>query len=84
MQSASLESTRSVPENISTDLFCDGFNTLGFLCDVDEPRAVSASLMQPSIDRETWSTPSSSSEFLILGHLIVLRLVTYFPRVSEK
>ena len=42
--------------------------------------ADSASLMQPSIDRET---PSSSSELLIiLGRLKVLRSVKYFPRVD--
>ena len=40
--------------------------------------------MHPFIDRETQSTPSSSSELLILGCLIDLRLVTYFPRVLEK
>ena len=73
MQRVSLESTRSIPESISPDRFCGGFNTSGFCCDVDEPMADSASLMQPSIDRETRSTPPSSFEFLILGHLIVLR-----------
>ena len=83
MQSASLEFTRSIPESISLDLFYGGFNTSRFCCDVDELRTVSVSLVQPSIDRETRFTPSSSSEFLILGRLIVLRCVKYFPRVLE-
>ena len=74
MQSLSLESTRSIPKSISPDRCFGGFNTSGFCCDVDEPMADSASLMQPSIDRETRSTPSSSSELLmILGRLIDLR-----------
>ena len=84
MQSASLESTRSITESISPDHSFGGFNASGFCRDVDEPRVDSASLMQPSIDRETRFTPSSSSELLILGRLIVLRQVKYFPRVSEK
>jgi hypothetical protein len=72
MQSVSFEFTRSTPESMSPDLFCGGFNASGLCCDVDEPRAFSVILMQPSIDRETRFTPSSSSEFLILGRLIVL------------
>jgi len=84
MQLASLESTRLIPESISPDLFYGGFNTSGFCCDVDEPRADSVSLMLPFIDHETRSTPSSSSELLIFGRLIVFRSVTYFPRVSNK
>ena len=67
MQSMSLESTRSTPESISPDRSCGGFNASGFCCVFDEPRADSASLMHPSIDRETRSTPSSSSELSILG-----------------
>ena len=73
MQSMSFEFTRSIPESISPDLFCGGFNTSGFCYDIDEPRAVSASLMQSSIDHETRLTPWSNSEFLILGRLIILR-----------
>ena len=84
MQLASIESTRSIPESISPDLFCGGFNTSGFCCDVDKPMADSASLMLPSIDRETRSTPPSSSELLIFGRLSDLRQVKYFPRVTEK
>ena len=84
MQSTSVESTRSTPESISPDRSCGGFNAFGLCCVFDEPRADSASFMHPFIDRETRSTPSSSSELLILGRLIDLRSVTYFPRVSEK
>ena len=83
-QSTSIESTRSIPECMSPNHFCGGFNASGFCRDVDEPMVDSASLMQPSIDRETRFTPSCSSELLILGRLIVLRQVKYFPRVSEK
>ena len=39
---------------------------------LDELRADSARLMQPSIDRETRSTPSSSSELTTFGRLIDL------------
>ena len=53
MQSASLESTRSIPESISPDRSFGGFNASRFCCDVDEPRVDSASLMQPLIDHET-------------------------------
>ena len=84
MQSPSLESIQSISESISPDLFCGGFNTSGFCCDVDGPMADSASLMEPFIDHETRSTPTSSSKLLILGRLIVFKSVTYFPRVSEK
>ena len=73
MQPMSLESTRSIPESISPDCSCGGFNVSGFCCVFYEPRADSASLMHPSIDRETRSTPSSSSELTILGRLIDLR-----------
>ena len=73
MQSASLESTRSIPESISPDRSFGGFNASGFCRDVDEPMVDSASLMQPYMDRETRYTPSRSSEFFILGRLIVLR-----------
>ena len=84
MQSASYESTRSISESISPDPSCGGFNASGLCHTLDEQRVDSVSLMHPSIDRETRSTPSSSSELLIFGHLIDLRLDTYFPRVSEK
>ena len=70
MQSISVESTQSIPENISPDRFGGGFNVSGFCYALDEPRAESANLMHPSIDRETRSTPSSSSELTILGRLI--------------
>ena len=73
MQSMSLESTRSIPESMSPDRSCGRFNFSGFCCILDEPRADSASLMHPSINRETQSTQSSSSELTILGHLIDLR-----------
>jgi len=73
MQSTSVESTRSTPESISPDRSGGGFNASGFCCIFDEPRADSASLMHPSIDHETRSTPSNSSELLILGRLIDLR-----------
>ena len=73
MQLMSLESTRSIPENISPDRSRGGFNVSGFCCVLDELRADSASLMHPSIDRETRSTPSSSSVLTILGRLIDLR-----------
>ena len=62
MQLMSLESTRSIPENISPDRSRGGFNVSGFCCVFGEPRADSASLIHPSIDRETRSTPLSSSE----------------------
>ena len=83
-RSMRLESTRSIPESISPDCSCGGFNASGFCCVLDEPRADSVSLMHPSIDRETQSTPMSSSELLILGRLIDLRFVRYFPRILEK
>jgi len=70
MQSMSVESTRSILENISLDRFGGGFNVFVCCCALDEPRADSASLMHPSIDRETLS---SSSELTILGRLIDLR-----------
>ena len=73
MQSMSLESTQSILESISPDRSCGGFNVSGFYCNFDEPRANSASLMHPSNDHETRSTPSSSCELRILGHLIDLR-----------
>ena len=73
MQSTSIESTRSTPESISHDHSDGGFNASGFCCPLDEPRKDSASLMHPSIGRETRSTPSSSSELLILGRFIDLR-----------
>ena len=73
MQSTSMESIRSIPESISPDRSCGGFDASGFCCDLDEPRADSVGLMHPSIDRETLSTPLSSSELLILGRLIDLR-----------
>ena len=73
MQSASLESTRSIPESISPDRSCGGFNASGFCYTLDEPRVDFTSLMHPFIDRETRSTPSSSSELLIFGRLIDLR-----------
>ena len=72
MQSTSVESTRPIPENMSLDRFDGGFSVSGFCCALDEPRADSASLMHPSIDRETQSTPLSSSELTILGRLIDL------------
>ena len=83
MQLASLESTRSIPESISPDHSFGWLNTYGFCCDVDEPMVDSASLMHPFIDRETRSTPSSSSELLIFGRFIVFRSVTYFHIFSE-
>ena len=67
MQSMSDESTRSIPENISPDCSGGGFNVSGLYYVLDEPRADSASLIHPSIDRKTLSTPSSSSELAILG-----------------
>ena len=73
MQSMSEESTRSIPENISPIREGRGFKVSGFYCVLDEPRADSASLIHPSIDRETRYTPSSSSELMVLGHLIDLR-----------
>ena len=73
MQSMSVESTQSIPDNILPDRFGGGFNVSGFCGALDGPRADSASLMHPSIDRETRSTLSSSSELTILGHLIDLR-----------
>ena len=73
MQSVSLESTRSIPESISLERSFGGFNASRFCHDADEPRVDSASLMHPSIDHETRSTPSSSSELLIFGRLIDLR-----------
>ena len=73
MQSMSVDLTRSILENISPDRSCGGFNVSRLCCALDEPRADSASLMHPSIDRETRSTPSSSSELTILGRLIDLR-----------
>ena len=73
MQSMSVESTRSTPESISLDRSSGGFSASGFCYVFDGPRADSASLMHPSIDRETRSTPSSSSELLILGRLVDLR-----------
>ena len=69
----SVESTQSMPENMSPKRLCRGFDVSGFCCVLDEPRADSASLMHPSIDRETRSTPLSSSELTILGRLIDLR-----------
>ena len=62
MQLASVESTQSIPESILPDRSCGVFNASGFCCGLDELRADSASLMHPSIDRETRSTPSSSSD----------------------
>ena len=53
MQSANIESTRSILESISPDRSCGGFNASGFCCDLDGPSADFASLMHPSIDRET-------------------------------
>ena len=73
MQSTSIESTRSTPESISPDCSSGGFNTSGFCCVLDEPRADYAILMHPSIDHETRSTPLNSSELFILGRLIDLR-----------
>ena len=73
MQLTSVESTRLTPGSISPDCSCGGFNASGFYCVFDEQRADSASLMHPSIDRETRSTPSSSSGLSILGRLIDLR-----------
>ena len=73
MQWVSLESTRSIPESISPARSCGGFSTFGFYCGIDEPRADSASLMHPCIDRETRSTPLSSSKLSIFGRLIDLR-----------
>ena len=73
MQSMSLESIQSIPESMSLDHSCGGFNASGFCCVLDGPRADSASLIHPSIDRETRSTPSSSSELTTLGCLIDLR-----------
>ena len=73
MQSTSLESTRSTPGSMLPDRSSGGFDASGFCCGLDEPKADSASLMHPSMDRETRSTPSSSSELLILGRLIDLR-----------
>ena len=67
------ESTRSIPENMSRIWECHGFEVSGFLCVLDESRADSASLIHPSIDRETRSTLSSSSELTTLGRLIDLR-----------
>ena len=73
MESMSLESTQSIPENMLPDRSCGGFNVSEFCWIFYEPKADSASLMHPSIDRETRSTPSSSSELTILGRLIDLR-----------
>ena len=73
MQSTSVESTRSIPENMSLDRFDGGFSVSGFCCALDELRADSASLIHPSIDRETRSTLPSSSELTILGRFIDLR-----------
>ena len=73
MQSMSEESTQSILENMSPDLKCRGFKGSGLCCILDGPRADFASLIHPSIDHETWSTPSSSSELMVLGHLIDLR-----------
>ena len=67
MQSTSVESTRSTPDSISPDCSYGGFSASGFCCVFYESREDSASLMHPSIDRETRSTPSSSSELSILG-----------------
>ena len=67
------ESTRSIPENISPVRECRGCEVFGFFCVLNEPRTDSASLMHPSIDHETQSNPSSSSELTILGRLIDLR-----------
>ena len=47
MQSTSVESTRSIPKNMSPDRFDGGFSVSGFCCALDEPRADSASLMHP-------------------------------------
>src|SRR6185503_3107080 len=52
--------------------------------DVDKPRAVSASLMQPSIDRETRFTPSSSSEFFYLGAFDRLEMSQVFSKGFGK
>ena len=60
-------------QSMSPNRSCGGLNASGFCCVLDELRADSASLMHPSIDRETRSTPSSSSELSILGRLIDLR-----------
>ena len=84
MQSASFESTRSIPESISPDRSYGGFDASRYCCTLDGPRVDSASSMHSSIVHETRSTPSSSSELLIFGRLIILRQVRYFPRVSEK
>ena len=73
IQSMSEESTRSILENMSPDLECRGFKGSGLCCILDGPRTDSASLIHPSIDRETRSTPSSSSELTALGRLIDLR-----------
>ena len=73
MQSTSLESTRSVPDSILPYRSCGGFNASGFCCVLDDPRADSANLMHPTIDRETQSTPSSSSKLSIFGRFIDLR-----------
>ena len=73
MQSMSLESTRSIPESISPDCSCGGFNVSGFCCIFDESSADSASLMHPSIDCETRSTSSSSCELTTLRRFIDLR-----------
>ena len=73
MQSMSAESTRSIPENILPDQGHCRFDVSGFCCALDELRADSASLIHPSIDRETRSTLPSSSELTILGRFIDLR-----------
>ena len=73
MQSMSLESTRLIPENMSPDRFHRGFCVSGFCYTLDELRADYASLIHPSIDRETRSTPSRSFELTTLGHLIDMR-----------
>jgi len=76
--SINVESTRMIPENMSPDCFSGGFNISGLCRALDGPRVDSASLMHPSINRQTRYTPSSCSELMILGRLVDLDMPRIF------